>query len=287
MVRQYKTDIMYEPEVKDLDLLFSEWLDSGRRSSTGTKDAYRRDIREFLRYSGKPIHDTTTGDVVQYQAWVRNQCSPATECRKLATLRSFFKHLILAKQIKENPTLGVESPKVQPEFGDKALEEDEVRAIIDATAAAPLDSLLLRLLYVTGGRISEVLSLTWANLKAKDDGGEASITGKGKRNRKVFISAELWADLVRLRGDLAQGIRLFEMTRFEAARMIQKAAKAAKIGRPVTPHQFRHSLATHALERGATLAQVRDQLGHADIKTTSLYLHSKDRAEMIKNLAIK
>jgi integrase/recombinase XerD len=278
---------MYRPEVKDLDSLLNEWLDSGRRGSQGTKDAYRHDVREFLRYTGKPIHDTTTGDVVQYQSWVRNQSSPATECRKLATLRSFFKYLILAKQIKENPTLGVESPKVESVFSDKALEEDEVRAIIEATSASPLDSLLLRLLYVTGGRISEVLGLTWDNLKAKDGGGEASITGKGKRNRKVFISAELWADLVRLCGELPSGVCLFEMTRFEAARMIQKAAKAAKIGRPVTPHQFRHSLATHALERGATLAQVRDQLGHADIKTTSLYLHSKDRAEMIKNLAIK
>ena len=77
------------------------------------------------------------------------------------------------------------------------------------------------------------------------------------------------------------------MDRREAAYMILKAAKAAKIGKVVTPHMLRHSLATELLEDGATLAQVRDQLGHSDIKITSLYLHAKDRTEMIRKMRIK
>jgi integrase/recombinase XerD len=80
---------------------------------------------------------------------------------------------------------------------------------------------------------------------------------------------------------------LFDFDRHEAAAMIKKAANAAKIGKRVTPHVFRHSLASNLLECGATLAQVRDQLGHADIKTTSLYLHATDRVAMIRDMPIK
>lgn len=165
---------------------------------------------------------------------------------------------------------------------------DEVQAIIDAAAASPLDSLLLRMLYVTGGRISEVLALTWASLRAAEEGGGyAQILGKGRKTREVYLGPELWADLHRCRGELEDCEVLFPMDRHEAAAMLKKTARAARITKTVTPHVFRHSLASNLLERGATLAQVRDQLGHADIKTTSLYLHAKDRTAMIRDMPIK
>jgi integrase/recombinase XerD len=227
--------------------------------------------------------------VIGYQAYLRQQVgSPATEYRKLSALRSFFKYLKLTREIKEDLAVIIKTPTVQSNFKAKALSVDEVKAIIDAAAPNPLDSLLLRMLYVTGGRISEVLALTWAHLKpAEIGGGYVHILGKGKKEREVYVGPELWNDLATFR-DIPDDQPLFYMDRHEAAAMLKKAAKAARIGKNVTPHMFRHSLATNLLASGkATLMQVRDQLGHSDISTTSLYLHAEDRAAMIRDMPIK
>lgn len=280
---------MHDTETDNLDALLTAWLDSGRRSSPHTQEAYRRDVRAFAVYSGRPIAETEPGDLINYQAYLRQQVgSAATEYRKLTALRSFFKYLKLTKAVVEDLAAVIQTPKVESDFKSKSLSVDEVKAIIGAVAPNSLDSLLLRMLSITGGRVSEVLALTWTRFQAaKDSGGFVRILGKGRKNREVYIGPELWGDLNRLRDDIGPDAPLFTVDRHEAAAIVSKAAKAAKIGRPVTPHMLRHSLATNLLEAGASLAQVRDQLGHADIKTTSLYLHAKDRAAMIRDLPIK
>jgi site-specific recombinase XerD len=103
----------------------------------------------------------------------------------------------------------------------------------------------------------------------------------------LTIGPELWTDLLKLHGEKEDDEKLFSMDRHAARYLVGKAAKAAKIGKGVSPHMLRHSLASNLLDDGATLAQVRDQLGHADIKTTSLYLHAKDRTAMIRKMPIK
>lgn len=280
---------MHASETSNLDSLLTAWLDSGRRSSPHTQEAYRRDVRAFAQYSGRPIRETAAVDLINYQAYLRHQVgSAATEYRKLTALRSFFKYLKLANIIVYDLAAVIQTPKVESNFKDKALSVDEVQAIIDATAPGSLDSLLLRMLSITGGRVSEVLALTWTHFQAAEDGGGfIRILGKGRKSREVYIGPELWIDMNRLRGDIGPDARIFTADRHEAAAIVGKAAKAAKIGRSVTPHMLRHSLATNLLEAGASLAQVRDQLGHADIKTTSLYLHAKERASMIREMPIK
>lgn len=282
---------MHRSDMDNLGALLTGWLNSGRRSSPNTADAYRRDVRAFVEYSRRPITETQASDLIEYQAYLRNQVgSAATEYRKLTALRSFFKYLKLTRAIAEDLAAVIQTPKVESDFKSKALAVGEVQAVIDAAAPGSLDSLLLRLLYVTGGRISEVLALRWMDMTpAEEGGGYARILGKGRKCREVYIGPELWADLATTEplNTKAEDEPLFDLDRHEAAAIIRKAAKAAKIGKRVTPHAFRHSLASNLLEGGATLAQVRDQLGHADIKTTSLYLHAKDRAAMIREMPIK
>lgn len=280
---------MHSTEPDNLDSLLAGWLDSGRRSSPHTREAYSRDVRAFAEYSRKPITETTPSDVIQYQAYLRHQSgSKATEYRKLSALRSFFKFLRFTNTVAEDLAAVIQTPRVESNFKAKALSVDEIRAVIDAATPNLSDSLLLRMLYVTGARISEVLALTWSSFKASEDGGAyVLIFGKGDKHREAYIGAELWVDLQALPNDGSDGF-LFHLDRHEAAAMLKKAAKAAKIGRTVTPHMFRHSLATNLLESGkATLMQVRDQLGHSDISTTSLYLHAEDRAAMIRDMPIK
>ena len=278
---------MHSSKAYNLASLLDGWLSSGRRRSPNTHDAYRRDVTGFLAFCKKPTQMIAAGDVAHYQAFLRHQHSEATEYRKLSALRSFFKYLKLTNVIADDPTAQIQPPKVESNFNDKALDIDDVRAIIEAAAAMPGDSLLIRLLFVTGARISEVLALTMADFKAVDDGGaQVQLFGKGRRTREVYIGAKLWEDVLAYSGDAESDDPIFIINRHEAAAIVVKLAKAAKVSKRVTPHVFRHSLASFLLADGATLAQVRDQLGHQDIKTTSIYLHGTERTEMIRRLPV-
>jgi integrase/recombinase XerD len=278
---------MRDNNTDNLASLLDGWLKTGRRRSPNTHDAYRRDVGNFLEFCNKPVHLVAASDVLDYQAYLHNQHSEATEYRKLSALRSFFKYLKLAKKITDDPTITIQTPKIEPKFKDKALDIDDVKAIIAAAEAMPADSLLVRLLFTTGARISEILALTMADFKAKDDGAFIQLFGKGRHTRGVFIGAKLWADVCTHAAEQADDEPLFTINRHEAAAIVAKLAKAAKVTKHVTPHVFRHSLASFLLADGATLAQVRDQLGHQDIKTTSIYLHGTERTEMIRKLPVQ
>lgn len=267
----------------------ANWLSSGRRSSPNTSEAYRRDVLAFLAFTGhKPADSITAADVAAYQALLRQKYQPASEYRKLAAVRSFFKFLKVSRVIAENPAENIEGPRTESQFTEKVLTEEEVLAMIEAARGTPADSLLLRLLYVSAGRISEILSLTWNRFTETEDGGaRLQIHGKGRRNREVCLPPALWADLVAFRNEAKDDARLFDITRQEVHRIIKRIARAAKVRGDVSAHWFRHSCASHGLERGATVAQVRDHLGHADIKMTSRYIHSDPEHSVIKFLRIE
>ena len=271
-------------------MLLHNWLGSGKRSSPHTSLAYRQDIRDFLKHAGKPIELIGLSEIAAYQEYLRHEYKPATEYRKITAIRSFFTFLYLSKEIKEDVARLVSLPKVEKNFAERTLTEDEVRAMIDVARPLPLDALLIRFLYISAGRVSEVLSLTWANLIAADKqegGGYVRIQGKGRKRREIYIGPELWDDLVRLRGEIDPDEHIFPFNRFQVWALVKRLAKAAKVSGEVSPHWFRHSHASHALEAGATLAEIRDDLGHADIKTTSLYLHADPDRATSKRLRIK
>lgn len=274
----------------DIDTLLSQWLASGKRSSQHTAEAYTRDVRAFLASASKPLGEITVGDVAQYQALLRQQCKPATEYRKVTAIRSFFHFLKAARQIEHDIAPLIATPKIAPTFKERILTEDEVQAMIEAAGPNPLDSLLIRFLYITAGRVSEVLDLTWANLTAADTddgGGYVRILGKGKRRREVYVGPEIWADLATLRGEIGKDEPLFPFNRFRVWAIVKRLGKAARVSEEVSPHWFRHSHASHALEAGASLADIRDDLGHADVKTTSLYLHADPNRATARRLRIK
>jgi integrase/recombinase XerD len=272
----------------NLNSLISDWLNTGRRASANTADAYRRDVLAFIEFcDNRRPAEIGVADVVNYQSYLRQKYEGATEGRKLAALRSFFGFLKDSRLIADNPAAPIKGPIAQPKFKERALSEDQVIAMIEAAKPNPRDALLLRLLYITAGRISEVLALNWSRFTPADDGGcRVKIIGKGKRNREVYIPAALWADLELLREGAEDSAPLFPINRYQAWEIVKKLAKAAKVEGPVSPHWFRHAHASHAIERGATLGEVRDQLGHADIKTTSLYIHSNAETSTTRLLKI-
>jgi len=280
---------MLASEDRNLDVLIEDWLTAGNRQSANTRDAYSRDVRQFFEFCGKQSPaDVTHVDLIEYQQSLKARAkSDATKYRKITALRSFFTFLHDTKSIAEDFRAVLVAPKVVSEFKNKAVGAEYVQAMIDTTAS-DADSLLVRTLYVTGARISEVLALRWTDFKADETGGAwVRILGKGKKLREVNIGPELWQDLCAMRGEIEDDEPLFPISRHAAARIVAKLAKASKVGVKVTPHRLRHGLATDLLEQGASWAQIRDQLGHADIKTTSLYAHASERTTMIRSLKIK
>jgi integrase/recombinase XerD len=160
------------------------------------------------------------------------------------------------------------------------LSESEVLTMI-ALTKKERDKLLLRLLYASAGRISEVCTLKWRDVQPNGNTGQVTFFGKGGKTRAVKLSAETWKALQTMRRGNGMDEPVFRSQKgghldpSQAWRIVKAAAKRAGIEGNVSPHWFRHSHATHALDRGATVALVRDTLGHSSLAVTSMYVHAK------------
>src|SRR5262249_8327798 len=259
----------------DIDQIIEEWLSTGRRSN-GTQLGYRTDVNDFLAFIDKEsLAEIGLDDVTRFSAHLKETVKPATHQRKLAAIHSLFRYAHQRHYITENFAALVQAGRPKDELGEKIVEPPDIQKLIDAAAENPRNSLLLRLLYRSAGRVSEVVNLRWRDLQARDEGGQICIYGKGRKTRYVVIPAALWADLMRFKGDAGPDDRLFTIHRQQVWRIVKKIALEAGVTADISPHWFRHAHASHALEKGATLAQVKETLGHADVKTTSRYLHAR------------
>jgi integrase/recombinase XerD len=262
-------------DCKDVNYWISEWFKGKKRKSPHTQEAYRRDLSQFLAQCAKPFDQIIVADIEDYRSGLADdpKCAERTLARKIAVLRSFYRFLN-GREITSVNLERIESESIPHEVNyDQLLTEKEVEALIEA-ATEETHRALVRLLYLTAARISEALALRWRDLTPLDEGGEAHIVGKGRKRRNVFIPPALWNDLHAMRGAADDNNNLFPaIDRSKALVICKKLAKAAKIDKNVTPHSLRHAHISHALKNGATVVEVRDQAGHANLGTTSLYAH--------------
>ena len=262
----------------DLDYWIAEWLKGDRRSSLCTREAYRRDMTQFFARCVKSFDQVTVPDILDYQSSLPDKYATKTKARKLATVRSFYRFLN-NREVTNLNLARIEGVRIQQTVKrDDLLTEKEVRALVDAAKGTEYQ-LFVRFLYLTAVRVSEALALRLRDFNNLGEAGaEAHITGKGGKQRDVWIPGELWFDLLSSQYlyHKANDERIFDTiaTRFDALRIIKGLAKTAKIDKRVSPHSLRHAHISHALKNGATLAELRDQAGHANISTTSLYAHA-------------
>lgn len=272
----------------DFDYWLSEWLKSPRRASPRTRQAYTANVRRFVKSINKPFNEATIPDILDYQSSLTDQYAERSCAQMIASIRSFYKYT----NNREVTTLNlsrIETAKVTMAVDHgKLLSVEEVEAMIDAAKLDPVAYLLIRVLYLTGARKSEILNLCWRDLRPQEEGGSIEIAGKGNKNRKLFLLEELWNDLQSTRGSANDADMLFpSLDEWDAWRLVKKLAKAAKINKDVNVHSFRHACASHLLEAGATLAEVRDQLGHATVGMTSHYLHASGKRSPVKLLKVR
>ena len=262
------------------------------RRAPKTVEAYRRDLTAFAAWLDRPIGSVTTERLEQYIAELRAAgLSPATIARRVAAIRSFFRHQTLLGARGDNPAAELELPRRRrtlPRTLSAAEAERLVEAASGTTPRALRDRALVELLYGAGLRVSEATSLHRTGVDL--DNRLVRCVGKGSKERVVPIGREAAQALRRYlsrgrpfldrrhRPELFLNAKGGGLTRAGIFLILrQLAAKAGLEPERVHPHLLRHSFATHLLEGGADLRSVQEMLGHADLATTELYTHVSDR----------
>lgn len=251
-----------------------------RKRSQHTQRAYSAAIEQFRTFTGGvEFGRVTLQHLLDYQDHLAKEYSPSTQRLKIAVVRSLLTFAQKIGYIPVNVGAAIEAPKPKSTLAERILTEEQVIAMLGATKRKR-DRVLLRILYASAGRVSEVAGLTWRDVQPNGDSGQVTLYGKGDKTRAVLLSKTTWAELCQLRAGSGPNDPVFISQRGgsldESAiwRIVRAAGERVGID-GVSPHWLRHSHASHALERGASVALVRDTLGHADASITSRYLHAK------------
>jgi integrase/recombinase XerD len=280
------TERTLDPEVEGFLALLAT------RRAPKTVDAYRRDLAALTAWLDRPVGQVTTAKLEQYIAELRAAgLAPATIGRRVAAIRSFFRHQTLLGARTDNPAAELELPRrhrTLPRTLSPAEAERLVEAASGTSPRALRDRALVELLYGAGLRVSEAVGLDKAGVDL--EGRLVRCIGKGSKERIVPIGRQAVTALrrylsrgrpfldTRHRPELFLNAKGGGLTRAGAFLILRKlAAKAGLEPERVHPHLLRHSFATHLLEGGADLRSVQEMLGHADLATTELYTHVSDR----------
>jgi len=264
-----------------------------RGLSANSITAYRRDLTDFNASVGSRDYARVT--LSHFNTYLshlnKSGQKPATIARKISSLRRFFKFLKQTGVISENPITSISAPRIT-RYHPSYLSVDDIVQIIECIGSsksdlknnliAARDRAIIELLYGSGLRISELIALRHTDIEF--EAGFIRVRGKGNKQRLSPLgefAARAVREFSRIRDQnkkLTDSPLIFPnshgktLSRVAVWKLIKKRTAASGISKPVSPHTFRHSFATHMLEGGADLRVVQEMLGHADISTTQIYL---------------
>ncbi|WP_415570084.1 tyrosine-type recombinase/integrase [Komagataeibacter saccharivorans] len=260
------------------NLLIKTWL---HNRGANTRRAYESDVRAFLAHVGKPLAQVTASDL---QSWYDSlKGSDATRRRKLMAVKSLLSYGAAMEMLPRDVGPAVRVPKMRDSLHERILTQEQVRDLIDGETD-PRRRTMLRVLYATGLRISELCAVRWKDLKRRQQGGVAHVFGKGGKNRTVEIPAKVWKEIVALRVDdrpeapMVPGHDGGPLSVDAVHRSVKRAAKRAGLPEQVSAHWLRHAYASHMQDNGAPAHVVQQQLGHTSLATTTRYSHAREGA---------
>lgn len=281
---------------------FLSYLKGVKNESNNTIKSYAEDLNQFLEYLkqnkiSEPVFKSVDYPVLRgFLAHLNErQLSKRTVARKASAIRTFFRYLVTEGVIQENAALslkGIKLPKKLPVF----LYPPEIEALLSGPADDVLgirDRAVIELLYATGMRVGELVSLKLKDLNMGTD--FIIVFGKGSRERVVFFGSKAAASLEEylkksrpfLAKDTACDFVFLNkngtgITDRSIRRIIKKYVNMASLNQKISPHALRHSFATHMLENGADLKTVQELLGHVSLSTTQIYTHvTKERLKQV------
>jgi integrase/recombinase XerD len=278
---------------------FKDYLLSEKGMSANTIAAYNQDLKSFfqwLKARSKGFSDVTSQDISSFLLdYKKKGHAVSSISRMLATLKIFFRYLVGEGKLKNDPSALIQFPKGWNRL-PQILSVEEIKRLLEAPPSRGQgirDRAILEILYASGLRVSEIVNLKLNQLDLQV--GYLRIMGKGGKERIVPIPPitidrmKQYLNHLRpkLLGARESGFifltrRGKEFTRQGLWKFIKTYAKKIGLTKPITPHTFRHTFATHLLQGGADLRAVQEMLGHASISTTQIYTHL-DRS-FLKNI---
>ncbi|MCS7019623.1 MAG: site-specific tyrosine recombinase [Cytophagales bacterium] len=284
---------------------FENYLRLERGFSENSVEAYRRDVKKLAEFvcMAYPLLESQQVELCHLQHFIQLlaewQLSPSSQARIISGIRTFFKYLEEVENLPHNPAEHLQPPVVDYLLPD-TLSVEEIEKIINSIDLSQNEGhrnrAILEVLYSCGVRVSELIALRLSDLML--DLGFIRVRGKGRKERLIPIgrhaieSLQLYLTHVRAQQPIAPGNEnIIFLNRYGKALsrimifyIVRKAAQQAGIQKNVSPHTFRHSFATHLIERGADLIAVRDMLGHESIVTTGIYTHlSREHLKEVVN----
>lgn len=274
---------------------YIEYLKNVKKSSDNTLQAYVRDLKKFLDYAEanklKDFSDVTVDDVSDFKTHLNTiGLSPASVSRSLSALRSLFQYLISQSIVEHNPAREIPNDKFEKK-GPQVLTAKEIETLLAQPNTSDIkgkrDKAMLELLYATGIKVSELISLN-----VDDVNLQLSFVRCGEGEKERFVSLyplalhalTVYLDSARKllvlhpsEKALFVNVQGERMTRQGFWKILKSYAESAKIQKDITPHTLRHSFAAHLLENGADIHDIQEILGHSDISSTMRY------AQLIKN----
>ena len=282
---------------------FTEYLRNEKKSSENTVLSYARDLKGFCRFMKESgVLDPAKVNRTNVMAYVyelqKQRKAGTTVSRNIASIRSFFQFLQRKGVVTENPAADLELPKVEKKVPE-ILSLDKVELLLEQPSGDEdkeiRDKAMLELLYATGIRVTELISLRVEDINLPL---EYIRCGSDTKSRIIPIGAQAKASLRRYLDKVREHMLLRPdeevlfvncngkpMTRQGFWKIIKAYAKKAGIEEDITPHMLRHSFAAHLIENGADLRSVQEMLGHSDISTTQIY--TKLTNQKLKNVYAK
>ncbi len=314
-ITPYEVPAIAEAQAQEaavVDALFlATWLHG---KAEKTQEAYSADMQRFYHLIGKPLREVTLADVQRYQdslltlkpaARNRKQrddesIKPATRARMMAAVKSALTFAQKTGYLAVNVGAAVRLPRLEDTLAERIMSEPSVARML-ALETSTRNHAILVLLYRGGLRVSELCNLTWRNLQERDQAGQVSVFGKGRKTRFVLLDETTWQEVIALKSTQAgpdDYVFQSRQSRSRAAkasrrldestidRIVGAAGRRAGIPGKVSAHWMRHAHATHALGNQAPISLVAATLGHRDIKTTARYTHVQPDASSAQYLKV-
>lgn len=269
------------------DRLIELWLE--RYDSKHTRRSYANDIEQFRQFVGDvDLARLTVADCVGYVTHLREQAAPATQARRVSSLKSLLSFGLATGYLPFNVGAAIKVPKLYDHLSERILSVQQVRDLVNV-ARPGRDRALLKFLYFSAARVSEACNLTWKLVHIERDLVRVTLHGKGKKTHQVTLPPVMISEFQAL-DKVRIGAFVFEtcygnpLDTKDAWRIVRRAAERASIRLPVSPHWLRHAHVSHALDRGAPVHLVRDTAGHGSLHTTGRYAHSSESSALYLTL---
>ena len=278
---------------------FLEFIKSDKKLSKNTLESYQRDIlqyQEYLEEKKIDYKEVNNENVLGYLDYLKGLDKKAsTISRHLASIRLFYQYLLKNKIVKEDPTKGIQSPKIEKK-APSILSSQEVSLLLEQPNGEGLKSIrdkaMLEVAYATGMRVTEIISLNVSDIDIES----SLVTCKNENKQRIIPLGKLSLSALKEYMTIARpnmikddnetalfvNVNGKRLTRQGFWKIIKFYKEQAHITKDITPHVLRHSFATHLLQNGADLKSRQTMLGHSDISSTQVYMQFQD--DSLKNI---